>query len=178
MQIPILSGIYTNEDADIRVSYPKKLIPVVNETNFSAGYLRPADGIVEHGTSSNGIDRGGINWNGVCYRVFGSKLVKINENGSNELIGDVGDNGKLVSMYYSFDYPMNDLQGLSVGSHQLGIVFAFGDERPLIQHKSMLPLEQQPLRIDMSTDQIDITRFRKVQHLEDKLSKRLFMDTS
>jgi len=72
MQIPIVNGIYTDEVADFRTSYPKNLIPVPKQQGISTGYLRPADGIVEFGTGP-GIDRGGINWNGVYYRVRGSK---------------------------------------------------------------------------------------------------------
>ena len=103
MQIPILSGVYTDEAPDFRTSYPKNLIPVPKDQGISKGYLRPADGIVEFGTSP-GIDRGGINWNGVYYRVMGSKLVSISDIGIYAEIGDVGNNDKEVTLDYSFDY--------------------------------------------------------------------------
>jgi len=103
MQIPILNGIYTDESPDFRTSYPKNLVPVPKETGISSGYLRPGDGIVEQGEGP-GTDRGGINWNGVCYRVMGSKLVSINAGGVLTEIGDVGNNGKQVTFDYSFDY--------------------------------------------------------------------------
>jgi hypothetical protein len=80
MQIPIVSGIYTNDAADFRTAYPKNLIPVVKQQGITNGYLRPADGIVSLGTGP-GLDRGGINWNGVLYRVMGTKLVNIECNG-------------------------------------------------------------------------------------------------
>jgi hypothetical protein len=65
MQIPILNGIYADAAPDFRTSYPKNLVPVPKQTGISAGYLRPADGVVEAGTGP-GVGRGGINWNGVC----------------------------------------------------------------------------------------------------------------
>lgn len=100
MQIPVLNGVYTDTDADFRTSYPVNCVPVPLQQGISAGYLRPADGIIEFGTGP-GADRGGINWNGVCYRVMGSKLVKIADDGTTTTIGDVGIGG-LVSMDYSF----------------------------------------------------------------------------
>jgi len=100
-QIPILNGIYTDNGPDIRTSYPVNLIPVPTVSGISAGYLRPADGIVTFG-SGPGIDRGGINWRGECYRVMGSKLVKIDAGGSVSTLGNVGGSG-LVTFDYSFD---------------------------------------------------------------------------
>ncbi len=102
MQIPILNGIYTDEQSDFRTSYPVNMIPVPKTTGISEGYLRPADGIIQFGAGP-GIDRGGINWNGVCYRVMGSKLVSISSSGVLTTIGDVGSDGKQVSFDYSFD---------------------------------------------------------------------------
>jgi Phage stabilisation protein len=100
MQIPVLNGIYTDGDADFRISYPINLVPTPLTQGISAGYLRPADGIVEFGTGP-GIDRGGINWNGVCYRVMGSKLVSISDDGTTTTLGDVGAGGQ-VTLDYSF----------------------------------------------------------------------------
>jgi hypothetical protein len=74
---------------------------VPKQSGISNGYLRPADGIVSHGTGP-GIDRGGINWNGTCYRVMGTKLVTVSSNGTVTTLGDVG-NGGLVTFDYSFD---------------------------------------------------------------------------
>ena len=102
MEIPILNGIFTDNAPTLRVSYPINLIPVVEPSGISNGFLKPADGIVSVGTGS-GIDRGGINWNNVCYRVMGSKLVTIGSDGTETVLGDVGGTTALVSMDYSFD---------------------------------------------------------------------------
>jgi len=100
-QIPILSGIFTDNGPDIRTAYPVNLIPVPTTSGISAGYLRPADGIVTFGTGP-GIDRGGVNWRGECYRVMGTSLVKVAADGSVTTLGDVGGSG-LVTFDYSFD---------------------------------------------------------------------------
>ena len=103
MQIPILNGIYTDTSPDLRTSYPVNLIPVPKQSGISAGFLRPADGIVANGTGP-GIDRGGINWNGICYRVMDTKLVRVDEDGTVTILGDVGGPiNTLVTFDYSFD---------------------------------------------------------------------------
>lgn len=101
MQIPILSGTYTDSDADFRSSYPVNLIPVPKDNGIAKGYLRPADGITSSGTGP-GTDRGGINWNGFYYRVMGSRLVSISSTGFVTDLGNVGVGGQ-VSLDYSFD---------------------------------------------------------------------------
>jgi hypothetical protein len=102
VQIPILNGIFTDNGPDFRTSYPVNLVPVPKSNGISEGFLRPSDGIVANGTGP-GTDRGGINWNGVCYRVMGSKFCSVAANGTVNIIADVGDNGLDVSMDYSFD---------------------------------------------------------------------------
>jgi len=103
MQIPILNGIYADNGPDLRTLYPVNLVPVPKQSGISAGFLRPGDGIVGNGTGP-GIDRGGINWNGVCYRVMGTKLVTVASNGAVTVLGDVGGPvNTLVTMDYSFD---------------------------------------------------------------------------
>ena len=102
VQIPIISGIYTDSSPDFRTSYPVNLVPVPKANGISEGYLRPADGLVANGTGP-GTDRGGINWNNVCYRVMGSKLVSVSSTGVVTILGDVGDDGRLVTLDYSFD---------------------------------------------------------------------------
>jgi hypothetical protein len=109
VQIPILSGAYSDGNADFRVSYPLNLTPVAQAQGISTGYLRPADGIVgfevitdydirtrdgseilardgskiaARSTSNGlgigpGLDRGGIEWNNILYRVMGTSLVRI-----------------------------------------------------------------------------------------------------
>lgn len=102
MQIPILNGIYTDTAGDFRVEYPRNMVPVILNTGISAGYFRPADGIVGLGTGP-GIDRGAIEWNGLLYRVMGTKLVSISSTNVVTVIGDVGGTGQ-VTFDYSFDY--------------------------------------------------------------------------
>lgn len=101
MRIPVLNGIYTDKTSDFRTAYPRNLIPVPKQQGLSQGYLRPADGLVQFGNGP-GVDRGGINWKDVCYRVMGTKLVSIGSNGSVVILGDVGGIGQ-VTFDYSFD---------------------------------------------------------------------------
>ena len=102
MQVPILNGIYTNTAGDFRVEYPRNMVPVILQSGISDGYFRPADGIVSLGTGP-GIDRGGIEWQGLLYRVMGTKLVSISSTNVVTIIGDVGGTGQ-VTLDYSFDY--------------------------------------------------------------------------
>jgi hypothetical protein len=103
MQIPILNGIYTDNGPDLRTSYPINMVPVPKQSGISNGFLRPGDGLVANG-SGPGVDRGGINWNGICYRVMGTKLVTVASNGTVTVLGDVGGpTDTLVTFDYSFD---------------------------------------------------------------------------
>lgn len=101
MQVPILNGIRADARARFRVSYPRNLVPVPQGQGISAGYLAPADGITTFATGP-GVDRGGIDWNGRCYRVMGSRLVRVEPSGAVTDLGDVGS-GSRVTMDYSFD---------------------------------------------------------------------------
>jgi len=111
MQIPILSGIYTDNGPDLRTSYPVNLVPVPKQSGISAGFLRPGDGIVANGTGP-GTDRGGINWRGKCYRVMGTKLVEVASNGAVTVLGDVGGP---VNSFVTFDYSFDQLAIASGG---------------------------------------------------------------
>ena len=102
MQIPIVSGIYADSGPDFRTSYPVNMMPVPKVQGISEGYLRPHPGIVSNG-SRDGACRGGVNWDGVLYRVMGSQLVRVAEDGTTTAIGSVGGSGD-VSFAYSFDY--------------------------------------------------------------------------
>ena len=103
MQIPILNGIYADTTPELRTAYPVNMVPVPKESGISNGFLRPGDGIVANGTGP-GTDRGGVNWNGICYRVMGTNLVSIASNGAITILGDVGGpTTELVTMDYSFD---------------------------------------------------------------------------
>ena len=111
MQIPILNGIYTDGTPEIRTSYPVNLVPVPKISGISNGFLRPGDGIVANGTGP-GIDRGGIEWNNVCYRVMGSKLVSVSSAGAVTVLGDVG--GPVTNLV-TFDYSFTSLAIASGG---------------------------------------------------------------
>lgn len=103
MKIPILNGIFADEDADFRTSYPRNYVPVPKQTGINDGYLRPADGLVQFDTTTPpGIDRGGFNWNGVLYRVLGTSFCRVDANGVITVLGDVGAGGP-VTMDPSFD---------------------------------------------------------------------------
>lgn len=133
MQIPILNGIYTDGGSDFRTSYPRNMVPVPKQQGISQGYLRPAEGIVQLG-SGPGVDRGGVNWNGACYRVMGTKLVKVYSTGVTEILGDVGGVGQ-CTLDYSFDrlaiasgghlYYWDGVSLTDVTDHDLGIVRDF-----------------------------------------------------
>jgi len=101
MQIGILSGIYVDTVPDVRTAYPVNYVPLPKFSGISQGYLKPADGIVQNGTGP-GPDRGGINWNGACYRVMGTKLVSIAASGVVTTLGDVGPGGQ-CTLDYSFE---------------------------------------------------------------------------
>lgn len=88
MQIAILSGSTTDGGPDIRPSYPRNMVPVVQESGISKGYLRPADGIV-HLVEGPGKDRGGITWNGQHIRVMGGDLVRVNDDATLTKVGSI-----------------------------------------------------------------------------------------
>lgn len=100
MQIPIVSGIYTDGAGDFRVAYPVNMVPLPSPTGISAGYLRPGDGLISKGVA--GVDRGGINYRGEHIRVMGTKLVSISAAGVATVLGDVGY-GSRCSFAYSFE---------------------------------------------------------------------------
>lgn len=103
MQIPIINGIYTDNTADYRTSYPLNLVPVPKQNGIANGYLKKADGIeLFCGAEKGGIDRGGINWNGVCYRVIGTTLWRVSEQGVCTSIGTILGSNQ-ASFAYSFD---------------------------------------------------------------------------
>lgn len=102
MQVPISNGIYTNRNADFRTAYPRNMMPIPKQHGISQGYLRPADGIELLGVGA-GVDRGGINWNGVCYRVMGDKFCTVSPQGVVSVIDTIPTDGAPVSFDYSFD---------------------------------------------------------------------------
>lgn len=122
-QIPLLSGFYANETADFVRSYPINYEPIAGETGLSNGYLKSPSGVEVFATGP-GIDRGGIDWDSKCYRVMGNQLVKVKADGTVLVLGNVGTNGKPVSLDYSFDR-------LSIASNQN--LFYYNDALGLVQ---------------------------------------------
>lgn len=102
MRVPVVSGTTMTEAGAFLTSHPINREPVLKETGISEGYLAMAPGITEVAAPGLGADRGGINWNGTCYRVMGTKLVRVNANWSVDVLGDVGAGGP-CSFDYSFD---------------------------------------------------------------------------
>ena len=102
MEIPILNGIYTDNSIDYRTKYPVNMIPTIENTGVSGGYLRPVEGIVETGEGP-GTSRGAINWRGTHYRVMGDQLCSIDSDGVVTQLGNVDNNLKPVTFTYSFD---------------------------------------------------------------------------
>lgn len=100
--IPLLSGIFTDDGPDFRRQYPVNLVPVPVSTGISNAYLRPAEGIVLQ-AAGPGINRGGIEWNNVLYRVQGEFLVRIDSAGAITTLGSVGNDDQRVVFDYSFD---------------------------------------------------------------------------
>lgn len=101
MQIPIVSGIYADNSAGLRISYPVNYIAVPKQSGVSSEYLRPAYGVKQFATGT-GKDRGAINWNGILYRVIGNQLVKIDSTGSIVQLGEI-EGSDYVTFDYSFD---------------------------------------------------------------------------
>lgn len=90
--IPLLSGIVATGQAEFAQSYPLNLEPIALDNKISKGQLRATSGAVTIATGP-GIDRGGVFWNGRLYRVMGTKLVSITQDGTATTIGDVGAAG-------------------------------------------------------------------------------------
>lgn len=98
--IPIASGIYSTQSAELRTSLPVNLMPVPQSSGVSGYYLRPADGL-ESVATGQGVDRGGIYWQGSHYRVSGTKFVRV-VGSAVTVLGDVGGGGQ-CSYDYGFD---------------------------------------------------------------------------
>ena len=102
MQLPIINGIYRDNSPDLRTGYPVNMVPVPLESGINKGYLRPADGLVQNGTGP-GVCKGGINWNGTCFRIMGTKLVSVAQNGTVSTLGDIGSGNGLATFDYGTD---------------------------------------------------------------------------
>lgn len=98
--VPLLGGMVANGQAEFVESAPLNLEPVAIDNKISTGQFRAPAGLIPHAVGP-GDDRGAIVWNGVHYRVMGTKLVSIT-GGVVSVIGDVGGTGP-VSLDYGFD---------------------------------------------------------------------------
>lgn len=92
MRLPMLSGISADETAEFLTSRPVNLEAVAVDNKIAKAQFRATSGAIPSGTGP-GIDRGGINWNGVHYRVMGTSLVSIDATGAVTTLGDVGGSG-------------------------------------------------------------------------------------
>jgi len=100
-QISLVSGIYSDKQADYRISYPKNFYPVVQDTGISGAYLRQTPGIRQF-AQGEGIERGSIVFNNILYQVSGTQLIRVFANGVTQAIGTIPGSGR-VSMSSSFD---------------------------------------------------------------------------
>jgi hypothetical protein len=101
VSVPIISGISAN-GVDFRTAYPVNLIPVPKDQGISAGYLRPAEGIIGQGEGP-GPDRGAVRWNDSLYRVMGSQLCLVSDIGAVTVIGFIAGSD-FCTFDNSFDY--------------------------------------------------------------------------
>jgi len=102
--IPILSGIST-KGADFKTEFPLNMVPVPKDQGISAGYLRPAEGIITI-VDGGGVNRGGTRWRDEHYRVSGPDLIKVDADGIVTVIGSIGALGgfDFATFAQSFDY--------------------------------------------------------------------------
>ena len=133
-RIPLIPGVISDQLAEFRPSYPLNLEPVAVDSKISTGQLRATAGVVPIVTGP-GVDRGGIYWNDMIYRVMGSRLVKLTRAGAITDLADVGNDGLPVTLAYSFDrlgirsgsnlYYWNDAALVQVTDVDLGLVTDF-----------------------------------------------------
>ena len=123
-EIPIINGTYTDNLGNMRTSYPHNLRPIPLGQGISKQYLRPVEGIVQNAViATEGFVRGGINWDGVLYRVVGSDLISIAMDGTITTLGSVGNDQRPVSFDYSFDrLSITSNGGLFYYSSTLGLI--------------------------------------------------------
>lgn len=102
LPVQIVNGIFQDAESDFRTRYPRNLVPVPKRTGIANGYLRPSDGI-ELFSTGPGVDRGGILYEDLVYRVMGDQLVTVAIDGGITSLGNVdGTTLSQVSLEYSF----------------------------------------------------------------------------
>lgn len=95
MRLPMISGVVADGTAEFGTSYPLNLEVVAVDNKIASAQFRATAGAIPFATGP-GVDRGGINWNGILYRVMGTKLVQVSEGGSISILGDVGGSGPVT----------------------------------------------------------------------------------
>lgn len=131
MQVPIQSGVRSSK-AGYATSYPVNLQHEVRESGISKGQIVTTRGI-EPFAAGPGSDRGGAVFRGKHYRVMGSRLVRVDANGTVTEIGDVSNDFRPVSFAQDFErlairsaeklYYWNETTLLKVADFDLGKVF-------------------------------------------------------
>lgn len=101
MRIGLLSGILANSAGELGVSYPVNLEVVPVDNRIAKAQFIPTPGTEPFG-SGGAPDRGGIYWNGLLYRVMGTRLVSVAPDGTTTDLGEVGG-ADPVRFDYSFD---------------------------------------------------------------------------
>lgn len=99
--VPLLAGVAGSETGEFVQTYPLNLEPVIIDSKISKGQLVAYPGAVQLGVGPGG-DRGGIWWNALLYRIMGTKLVSVAQDGTVTVLGDVGA-GARCALDYSFD---------------------------------------------------------------------------
>jgi hypothetical protein len=105
MQLPLARGTYTDAGAQFRTSYPRNLVPVIKDTGISKMFVRSHEGLTRFDLfppSLSGFDRGGINWQGTCYRVIGTNFVSVSASGLVTVLGQLPNDGNPVAMAYGY----------------------------------------------------------------------------
>lgn len=99
--VPIMSGI-SADGTDFRTAFPVNLVPIPKDTGLSAGYLKPAEGIITL-ADGGGANRGGYFWRGLHYRVMGNTFFAVAADGALTSIGVIAG-VNWVTFDESFDY--------------------------------------------------------------------------
>lgn len=96
MQLPLFSGVLADDTAEFRKSFPLNLEPTAVDNKIANGQLRATAGAI-YAATGPGIDRGGVYFNDMIYRVMGTRLVRLRRAGALDDLGDVGSDGLPVT---------------------------------------------------------------------------------
>src|SRR6478752_106625 len=100
-QIPIQSGVRV-KDGSFQTAHPVNLHHKIVDSGVSKGELVHTRGARTIATGP-GVDRGGVEWNGVQYRVMGDQLCRVSSAGAVTQLGSVGSDGLAVGFAVGFD---------------------------------------------------------------------------